>query len=95
VRLFEAAACGIPIISDCWEGIDELFVPDKEIILADSADRVVQVLESADSDALAIGAAARARVLATHSAAHRAAELETYICSKLPERQRRRCRQLR
>ncbi len=31
VRLFEAAACATPIISDVWEGIDTLFEPGEEI----------------------------------------------------------------
>ncbi len=34
VRLFEAASCATPVISDKWAGIDSLFDPDREIILA-------------------------------------------------------------
>ncbi len=30
-RLFEAAACGTPIVSDWWEGFDQFFEPGKEI----------------------------------------------------------------
>jgi spore maturation protein CgeB len=37
VRLFEAAACGVPIISDYWQGLDEFLVPDKEILISISA----------------------------------------------------------
>jgi spore maturation protein CgeB len=77
VRLFEAAACGTPIVSDRWEGIDDLLAPDREIILADTAQDVAAALARADLDA--IGAAARARVLAAHTAAHRAAELERHL----------------
>jgi spore maturation protein CgeB len=76
VRLFEAASCGTPIISDRWEGLDSLFAPDREIILADTADDVISSLAT---DAQAIGQAARARVMAAHTAAHRAAELETHL----------------
>ena len=76
VRLFEAAACGTPIISDRWEGLDRLFAPGAEIILADGAGDVVAALAT---DAEAIGRAARTRVLAAHTAAHRAAELENYL----------------
>jgi len=76
VRLFEAAACGTPIISDVWNGIESVLVPGREIILATSADEVATAL---DSDAEAIGAAARRRVLAAHTADHRAAELEHHI----------------
>jgi nucleoside-diphosphate-sugar epimerase len=78
VRLFEAAACATPVISDEWAGIDSLFKPEREIVLAGSSDDVVKRLQSGD-DAAAIGRAARDRVLATHTAEHRAAELEQHI----------------
>jgi spore maturation protein CgeB len=76
VRLFEAASCGTPIISDIWDGIGDLLTPGEEIILAGDGAAVIAAL-SADADAL--GAAARSRVLAGHTAAHRAAELEAYL----------------
>ncbi len=76
VRLFEAAACATPIISDRWEGLGELFPPGEAIILADTADDVLAALEG---DADAMGRAAQAIVLAGHTAAHRAAELERYL----------------
>lgn len=78
VRLFEAAACGTPVISDVWDGIDSLFTPEREIILARGTDEVVARLSSED-DARQIGAAARERILSAHTAAHRAAELEADI----------------
>jgi spore maturation protein CgeB len=77
VRLFEAAACGAPIVSDRWDGLDRLLAPEREIVLADEAEAVVAAL--ARPDAAAIGAAARARVLAEHTAEHRAAELEAAL----------------
>jgi spore maturation protein CgeB len=76
VRLFEAGACATPIISDRWDGIESLFAPGKDIILAEGAEEVVAAL---GADAASIGRAARARTLAGHSAAHRAAELETCL----------------
>lgn len=76
VRLFEAAACGTPIISDAWAGLDELFAPGEEIVVAERADQVLAALRR---DADAMGRAARTRVLAAHSATHRAAELERYL----------------
>lgn len=81
VRLFEAAACGTPIISDRWEGLDTIFAADSEIILADTTNDVVAAL---DRDAAAIGQAARARVLSAHSADTRAIELETYLRESRP-----------
>lgn len=76
VRLFEAASCGTPIISDVWDGIGDLLIPGEEIILAEDGAAVTAALAG---DARAIGAAARARVMAGHTAGHRAAELETYL----------------
>jgi spore maturation protein CgeB len=78
VRLFEAAACATPVISDRWEGIESLFQPGREIVLADETEDVISRLTS-DADGSEIGLAARERVLAAHTAAHRAAELERYI----------------
>lgn len=80
VRLFEAAACGTPIISDDWPGLDEFFTPGAEIIVAKTAQEVETALRDfSAADAQAIGQRARARVLREHTAAHRAAELETLI----------------
>jgi spore maturation protein CgeB len=89
VRLFEAAACGVPIISDRWDGMDDILEPGREILLADSADQVVDLLTSA-RDPARIGDAARRRILAAHTAAHRAAELERYLqeAAELPAKRR-------
>jgi spore maturation protein CgeB len=76
VRLFEAAACGTPIVSDRWDGIDDVLTPGREIVLADTAADVIAAL---DGDLAAVGAAARARVMGAHTAAHRAGELEAYL----------------
>src|SRR5581483_8027110 len=84
VRLFEAAACATPIISDCWAGIDTLFEPGREILLATSVDDVLQVLRDVtDAERVSIGRRARERVLAEHTAAHRARELESHACNLL------------
>jgi spore maturation protein CgeB len=80
VRLFEAAACGTPIISDEWAGLSELFEPRREILIATTTEDMVEILrEMPESDAREIGRRARERVLAEHTAAHRAAELVAYI----------------
>ena len=79
VRLFEAAACGTPIISDYWEGLDTLFEPESEILVAKSPQDVLGWIRDLPvEEALVIGARARTRVLACHTAAHRAVELEGY-----------------
>jgi spore maturation protein CgeB len=78
VRLFEAAACGVPVISDAWNGIDTFFTPRTEIFLADDASAVLEVLRNPDAGIRA-GKAARVRVLANHTSAHRAEELERLL----------------
>ena len=83
VRLFEAAACGTPIVSDWWDGLDEIFALDSEIKVAYSSDEARAVLcEIGESERRAIGEAARARVLGAHTAAHRAAQLESYLSER-------------
>ncbi len=80
VRLFEAAACGAPIISDAWPGIDTLFEPGTEILIARSAEEVLTVVRGlSEQRRRAVGAAARRRVLSAHTASHRAAEFEAFI----------------
>jgi spore maturation protein CgeB len=84
VRLFEAAACGTPIISDCWEGIETLFEPGREILIARSSSDVLQWIHDLPEDERrTLGQRARRRVLAEHTAAHRAAELEGYALQLL------------
>ena len=73
VRLFEAGACGTPIISDRWDGIEDVFEPGEQIVLADTTEQVIAALAM---DAADIGTAAREAVLAHHSAARRAEQLE-------------------
>ncbi len=77
VRLFEAAACGAPMISDRWPGIEAFFTPGEEILLPESTDEVVDVVRTTHSDdRRAIGLAARRRVVAEHTAERRAEQLE-------------------
>jgi spore maturation protein CgeB len=84
VRLFEAAACGTPIISDHWDGIETLFEPGLEILIARSSSEVLACLrDTPEAERRAVGDRARIRVLAQHTAAHRAAELEEYALQLL------------
>lgn len=78
-RLFEAAACGVPVISDWWEGLDEFFEPGSEIVIARRAEEVVSALEMGDEEIKRIGRRARERALAAHTSSARAAELEQMI----------------
>ena len=84
VRLFEAAACGTPIISDWWSGLDNFFAPDREILIARTAEETLRYLrEISDEERRAIGARARERVMAEHTAADRAAQLEAYAIERM------------
>ena len=80
VRLFEAAGCGVPIISDYWEGIGDFFTIGSEVIISSSAkDTLEYIRDLPETERLAIGERARLRALAGHTAAHRARELVGYI----------------
>jgi spore maturation protein CgeB len=80
VRLFEAAACAVPVISDAWEGLETFFVPGTEIVVAGDGEDVRRALaRTEESQRRAIGRRARRRVLAEHTASHRAAELEDHV----------------
>ena len=80
VRLFEAAACGTPILSDAWPGIEQFFTPAREILLANDAQHALKyLLDVPEQDRQEVARGARARVLAEHSAERRAAQLESYV----------------
>lgn len=84
-RLFEAAACGAPTISDVWEGIEHFLNPGSETLLARNRYDVIEALGRPRAELQRIGRRARERVLAEHTAAHRAVELEQALFSS-PER---------
>ena len=85
-RLFEAAACGVPILSDSWDGLDRFFTPDEEILIASDRGDVLAALDRSPAELARIAAAARARVLAEHSSQARARELVALI-ERLPAAQ--------
>jgi len=78
-RLFEAAACGTPIITDSWEGLDTFFTPGTEILPVSSAVDVLRAISLADAELRAVAEAARERTLAEHTATCRARELERIL----------------
>ena len=80
VRLFEASACGAPILSDSWQGLDQFLRPGEEILLPKDSYEVVQILtRMPDEERLRIGRNARERILARHRSEHRAAEFEAIV----------------
>jgi len=82
VRLFEAAACACPIISDYWKGLDTVFQVGREILVAENSNQVTSFLNDIDDAELrCMAALARERVLAEHSSAHRAEQFENHVAS--------------
>jgi spore maturation protein CgeB len=80
VRLFEAAACGTPIISDAWEGIEEVLEPGRELLIAHGTRDVIGYLnELSERERSELALRARERVLRQHTASVRAAELDGYV----------------
>jgi spore maturation protein CgeB len=79
-RVFEAAGAGACLITDCWEGIELFLEPGREVLVADSGQEVAAHLQRLTaSEARAIGEAARRRVCAEHTYAHRAMQLESLL----------------
>jgi spore maturation protein CgeB len=78
-RLFEAAACGTPILSDWWEGLDAFFDPRREILIAHDPRDAMEAMEMSDAELAGVSRAARERVLADHTADQRAREFEELI----------------
>jgi spore maturation protein CgeB len=78
-RLFEAAACGVPIISDWWNGLEEFFTRNSEIFIASSTEDTLAALALSDAQLGRIARAARDRVLAEHTGAQRAVQFEQII----------------
>lgn len=71
-RLFEAAACGTPVLSDWWQGLDTFFSPGEEILLAADTSEAIIAIQKDRSELNRIGARARQRTLDCHTARIRA-----------------------
>lgn len=78
-RLFEAAACGSPIVSDSWEGLSSFFAPGEEIIVAESAEDVCDALALPWAELWRMGRHARDRALTDHTSDRRAQEMVRLI----------------
>jgi len=75
VRLFEAASCGVPIVTDRWPGLEEFFTPDEDILVVDAPSGVERALDMTDAKLREVAHAARQRVVADHTCQVRAREL--------------------
>lgn len=78
-RLFEAAACGAPLLSDWWEGLEQFFEPGREILIGRRTEDVLTALRAPPEELSRLARAARERTLGQHTAEHRAAELEAIL----------------
>jgi spore maturation protein CgeB len=80
IRLFEAAACGTPIISDYWEGLETVFEIGRDVLVAENEDDVLRhITDLSEAKRLQLGSNARECVLRAHTSAHRAESLVEYI----------------
>jgi spore maturation protein CgeB len=84
-RLFEAAACGTPIVSDWWQGLDQFFEPEKEILIARSTEDVIRAIHLSAEELGKLSQASQKRALAQHTSTNRAAELIGLIEGKTIE----------
>jgi spore maturation protein CgeB len=78
-RLFEAAACGVPLLTDWWEGLDEFFTPGEQILRVDTAQQVLDTLCLSDEELRRVAQAARDRALAEHTNDQRVLDLERVV----------------
>jgi spore maturation protein CgeB len=79
-RVFEAAGAGACVVTDAWEGIEEFLEPGREVLVATDGEDVAGLVRSLTPDTAArIGSAARRRLLAEHTYAQRAEQVEEIL----------------
>ncbi|MDQ3032163.1 MAG: glycosyltransferase [Myxococcota bacterium] len=79
-RVFEAAGAAACLITDAWEGIELFLEPEREVLVAADGSEVAEHLRRLDTTrARAIGEAARRRIVATHTYAKRAEQVESAL----------------
>jgi spore maturation protein CgeB len=74
-RLFEAAACGVPVLTDWWDGFDAFYAPGDEMLVARTTDDARAALALGGEELARAARRARERTLAEHTADRRAREL--------------------
>lgn len=84
-RLFEAAACGVPVVTDHWEGLDAFFEPEREVVVASTTAEVVSALAARPGALASMAHRARERTLAEHTAERRAEQL-VHLVDTVPRR---------
>ncbi len=81
VRLFEATACGVPVLSDRWIGIEDVLTPGRDLLVITDAQQVEQALSMPPLHRQHIGATGHMTTLRHHTGRHRAAQLLQYLGS--------------
>jgi spore maturation protein CgeB len=71
-RFFEAAACGAPIVTDWFDGLDSFFEPGRELLVANDAEDVIGAVERSDEELFRMARRARQRTLDEHTGYQRA-----------------------
>ena len=79
VRLFEATACGVPVLSDRWAGIEDVLQPERDILVVDDTAGVLEALRVPDQQRVAIAASGRAATLRHHTGRRRAEDLVSLL----------------
>jgi spore maturation protein CgeB len=83
-RVFEAAGAAACMITDRWTGIERFFTPDKEILVAGSAEEVVAFLRNISAaEAREIGTSMLQRALRDHTYALRAQQFDAIVAEAL------------
>jgi spore maturation protein CgeB len=87
-RVFEAAGAGACLITDAWDGIELFLEPGKEVLLAGSGEEVAAIMQRLMlAEARRIAEAARRRILAEHTYAHRAKQVSELLGSMRASRE--------
>jgi spore maturation protein CgeB len=85
IRVFEALACGIPLVCSPWDDCENLFTPGEDYLVARNGAEMRRLLAGLRADAslrAALAERGRATVVDRHSCAHRVDELVA-ICASL------------
>lgn len=86
-RIFEAAGAGACLITDAWDGLETFFEPGKEILVANSAEEIVQFMHQTSAEQAAkLGTALRLRALREHTYSQRAAQVSELLMKTAPRR---------
>ncbi len=78
IRVFEALACGIPLVCAPWDDAEGLFTPGADYLVAEDGAAMTQRLRAVAADQglrASLAEHGLATIRARHSCAHRAAEL--------------------